>query len=148
MLESIRAENEYRRKFCGLVGILAEMIIHHQVAARAVKICLSLACLGVRQQIAEYVGPEFIETFPGNPIGRPAALRVRCENDSATQSILPARQQRVFQIDLENSLRGRLGYEPDVALERGRAFDANAVENFYLLGDDRAECFFDGRRSG
>ncbi len=95
MTEAVGTEHEDVRQLGRIFRVGAEMIIHDQVAARAVVFHFGFPALGMRQQIAEGVGPQLVEALPGHPIGRPAALGIRGKDNCAAQSVLPADQQRI-----------------------------------------------------
>ena len=107
MPESVRTQNEDFGQLRGIFRVGAQVIVHHQVAARAVVLGFGFAAFGVRQQIAKGVGPKLVEALPRHPIGRPAALRVGSEHDGASQPVLPAHQQRILLVNLQNRVGGR-----------------------------------------
>ena len=79
-----------------------------------------LSRLAARQQIAKDIRPEAVEPRPGDPPLRPAALRIGGENAGASEAVLPADQQRIAAVHVQDHLGGRLCDEPDIALERRR----------------------------
>ena len=102
----------------------------------------------MRQQVAEDVGPQAVETGPGHPVDGPAVLGVGGEHGRAAQAVLPAHQQRIVAVGFQNDVGGGTRLKAHVAAQGGRVLHAHAVQDLGLLEHLRLNVLLHGGVAG
>jgi hypothetical protein len=147
-LEAVRSEGEDIRNRRRLGHVAAQAIIHHQFARGAIEFGGGLARFGVRQQVAENVGPQLVESRPvtqlaaqrflASEVNTAARPSPYCQRTSSGSSGSARRIRSV--VDSRQ--------EAHVAAQRRRGLDAHAIQNFGALHHFRLHVLFHRRGAG